>query len=108
WNRKAAFLYLNLVGVGALYLGQPPATGPARRAAGLNQTTREVPMEESVKQKLGSRKKIVALAIFLILLGFIVGIFTFLTVIGPILGLLLAVFGAMLLWQSGKARRTPM
>ena len=34
-------------------------------------------MEESVKHKVGSRKKIVALAIFLILLGFIVGIFTF-------------------------------
>lgn len=65
-------------------------------------------MEETTTQKVAKRKKIVALAVAMIVLGFVVGIITFLTIIGPILGLILAAFGVVLLWRAAKADRPPV
>lgn len=47
-----------------------------------------------------SRTKTILLALFLILFGLVLGVLSYATLIGPILGLLLIALGIYLLWKS--------
>ncbi len=46
--------------------------------------------------------RVLALGIFLILFGIALGILTFVSVVGPIFGLMLIAFGGLILWKSAQ------
>lgn len=62
-------------------------------------------MENPTKRTLTARA--LALGIFLILFGLALGIVTYLTVIGPLFGLLLVGFGIYIIWTSAAHGEPP-
>jgi hypothetical protein len=49
-------------------------------------------------------KRVIALALFLILFGIAFGILTVATLVGPVFGLLMVGFGVYLVWKSAQGR----
>lgn len=61
-------------------------------------------MQETDDTRTSTPKRVVALGIFMVLFGLSLGILTFVSVIGPVIGLLIAAFGAFIIWKSSQGR----
>lgn len=64
-------------------------------------------MDESIKHVAANRKRYVALGVALLVAGIVIAALTFITVFGPILGLLLAMAGGIIIWRSGQEGAPP-
>lgn len=60
-------------------------------------------MDDDINRKPeSSRKKSVFSAVFLIFFGLILGVLSYATLIGPVLGILIVGLGVYLLWRATK------
>ncbi len=64
-------------------------------------------MEESMSEVVSKRKRYIAFGLILLFGGLTMAVLTFITVIGPILGLLIAFAGLMVLFKSGQHELPP-
>lgn len=64
-------------------------------------------MEQSASDVVSHRKRYLGLGVVLIIAGLAIAALTFITIFGPIFGLLLAAAGVIVLARSGKSERPP-